>query len=125
MRASRGASTNKRQLNLFEREPASSTRREQIQREAEVVAEGSLPDYPARLVELVERSLVALPENRLWFTYKDINACFGISRATVARRVKDRRVPGIRIVDGRVQQDGPVRRFDRAQLRWLLLSVRL
>lgn len=33
-------------------------------------------------------------------------------------------MPGIRVVEGRVQEDGAVRRFDRIQLRWLLLAIR-
>jgi hypothetical protein len=30
----------------------------------------------------------------------------------------------VRMANGRVLDDGPVRRFDRTQLRWLLLAVR-
>jgi hypothetical protein len=66
----------------------------------------------------------ALPAEKLWFTYSDIKRSFGISRATIARRMKDELVPGIRILNGRVLDDGAVRRFDRTQLRWLLISVK-
>jgi len=92
--------------------------------ETRVVSPDELPDYPPLDQELVDRSIAALPPNRIWFTYAAIKECFGISRATVARKVKKGLVPGIRFRGTNVLEDGPVRRFDRNQLRWLLLSVR-
>ena len=83
-----------------------------------------MPDYPAELHEAVDRMLADLRSDRVLLTYRAIKECFGISRATVARRVKDGLVPGVRMANGRVLDDGPVRRFDRMQLRWLLLAVR-
>ncbi len=83
-----------------------------------------MPAYSESDQELVDRSISALPPNRMWFTYAAIRESFGISRATVARKVKLGLVPGIRFTGVSVVEDGPVRRFDRAQLRWLLLAVR-
>jgi hypothetical protein len=83
-----------------------------------------LPHYPSDLVEIIDRSIAELPKEMVWLTYKGIRRHFGVSRATIARRLKDGLVPGIRIQDGRMLDDGPVRRFDRTQLRWLLLAVR-
>ena len=83
-----------------------------------------MPAYPDALVEAVDRSLAELPATRAWFTYRQIQECFAISRATVARRVKEGLVPGVRFQNGRVLEDGSVRRFDRTQLRRLLLAVR-
>jgi hypothetical protein len=88
------------------------------------ISADDLPRYPSDVIDLVERSLLDLPTDRCWFTYKDIRRCFGISRATIARRLKDGLVPGIRFCDGRMLEDGAVRRLDRNQLRWLLLAVR-
>lgn len=92
--------------------------------ETRVVSPDELPTYPPFDQELVDRSIAALPPNRIWFTYSAIKECFGISRATVARKVKKGLVPGIRFRGTSVLEDGPVRRFDRIQLRWLLLAVR-
>lgn len=83
-----------------------------------------LPCYPSEVIDLVERSLQNLPSDSCWFTYKDIRRCFGVSRATIARRLKDGLVPGVRFCEGRMLEDGAVRRLDREQLRWLLLAVR-
>ncbi len=83
-----------------------------------------LPRYPSEVIDLVERSLLDLPRDKCWFTYKDIKRCFGVSRATIARRLKDGLVPGVRFCDGRMLEDGAVRRLDREQLRWLLLAIR-
>lgn len=83
-----------------------------------------LPRYPSEVIDLVERSLHDLPSDSCWFTYKDISRCFGVSRATIARRLKDGLVPGVRFCEGRMLEDGAVRRLDREQLRWLLLAVR-
>lgn len=84
----------------------------------------TMPAYPDDLHLAVERSLAELPSDKVWFTYRDIKRHFGVSRATVARRVKDGLVPGIRRQRDRVLDDGAVRRFDRVQLHWLLLAVR-
>lgn len=83
-----------------------------------------MPDYPVELHKAVDRMLADLRTDRVLLTYRAIKECFGISRATVARRVKEGLVPGVRMAKGRVLDDGPVRRFDRMQLRWLLLAVR-
>jgi len=88
------------------------------------VAVEDMPHYPAELHEAVDRMLADLRADRVLLTYRAIKECFGISRATVARRVKEGLVPGVRMAGGRVLDDGPVRRFDRMQLRWLLLAVR-
>jgi len=91
---------------------------------AHLVTMDELPAYPAGLVEIVDRSITDLPKDLVWLTYKEIRKHFGVSRATIARRLKEGVVPGVRIQDGRMLDDGPVRRFDRVQLRWLLLAVR-
>jgi hypothetical protein len=95
-----------------------------VLRETRIVSLADLPDYPPLDQELVDRSIAALPPNRMWFTYAAIRECFGVSRATVARKVKKGLVPGIRFRGASVLEDGPVRRFDRNQLRWLLLALR-
>lgn len=89
-----------------------------------MVTVDDMPDYPPDLQKAVDRMLVDLGSGHNLMTYRAIKECFGISRATVARRVKEGLVPGVRIACGRVLDDGPVRRFDRTQLRWLLLAVR-
>lgn len=83
-----------------------------------------MPDYPLDLQQAVDQMLADLGAGNNLMTYRAIRDCFGISRATVARRVKEGLVPGVRMANGRVLDDGPVRRFDRTQLRWLLLAVR-
>lgn len=83
-----------------------------------------MPAYPPDLCEAVDKMLAELKLEHMLMTYRAIKECFGISRATVARRVKDGLVPGTRFLNGRVLEDGPVRRFDRTQVRWLLLAVR-
>jgi hypothetical protein len=88
-----------------------------------VVAIGDLPRYPKELIEQVDGSITSLPSEKLWFTYQDIRRCFGVSRATIARRLKEGLVPGVRFQEGRMLEDGAVRRLDREQLRWLLLAV--
>lgn len=89
-----------------------------------VLTEADMPEYDAAVVAFVDVALAALPIHQLWFTYRDIAASFGISRATVVRRVRDRLVPGIRMAGDRLVADGAVRRFDRRQVRWLLLAAR-
>lgn len=83
-----------------------------------------MPAYPPEMVAAAARTIKEAPTNRVLLTYKEIDAFFGVSRATVARRLKDGKVPGIRLKHGRVLEDGPVRRLDRTQLLYLLLSVR-
>ncbi|MBI3438924.1 MAG: hypothetical protein HY054_09825 [Proteobacteria bacterium] len=83
-----------------------------------------MPVYPDELHVIVAAMLAQLRPDRVLLTYRAIDACFGVSRATVARRVKEGLVPGVRMANGRVLDDGPVRRFDRIQLHWLLLAVR-
>lgn len=87
------------------------------------IALDDLPTYPMELVEAVDLTIAAFPANRMWFTYRDIAQSFGVSRATTARRVKEGLVPGVRFQNGRVLEDGAVRRFDRTQLKWLLLAA--
>lgn len=82
-----------------------------------------MPQYSPQLIETVDRMLAELKNEHLLMTYRTIRECFNISRATVARRVKDGLVPGVRMVNGRVLEEGPVRRFDRVQVRWLLLAI--
>lgn len=89
-----------------------------------LVREEELPLYPAELVAAVIASINELPADQLWFTYKSIQRSFGVSRATVARRMRQGLVPGVRFRQGRMVEEGAVRRFDRLQLRYLLLSVR-
>lgn len=89
-----------------------------------VISVEDMPGYAELEHEIVERSLMTLPEDRIWFTYSAVQRCFGISRATIARRMKDGLIPGIRFQGANVLEDGPVRRFDRTQLRWLLLAAR-
>ena len=108
------------------RDPAAT--RARVQRAARVelrtVSETDLPNYSPDLNAIVERSMAELPNAQMGFTYGDIQRSFGVSRATVARRMKGGLVPGIRFQNERIVEDGSVRRFDRLQLRYLLLSVR-
>jgi hypothetical protein len=80
---------------------------------ARTITLADMPDYPPTLVEAVDRILADIGAGRMLFTYRAIEQSFGISRATVSRRVKDGLVPGVRIANGRVMEEGPVRRFDR------------
>ena len=73
----------------------------------------------------IDRAMEELPPERVWLTYRDIERAFGVSRATVARRMKGGLVPGVVMENGRVVQEGAVRRFSRHQVRAILLSVRL
>lgn len=88
-----------------------------------VVRLADLPTYPREAVQQIEYLISNLPSERLWFTYHDIRRSFGISRATIARRLKVGLVPGVRFHQGRMLEDGAVRRLDRVQLHWLLLAV--
>jgi hypothetical protein len=91
---------------------------------AYVTSVDDMPEYPREMHAIVEAMLAELKPGSLLMTYRAIREQFGISRATVARRLKDGVVPGITLCDGHVLDDGAVRRFDRTQLRWLLLAVR-
>lgn len=93
-------------------------------RNARVLTVEDMPAYPPDLVAAAKRSIKEVSSPRVLLTYKEIDGYFGISRATVARRLKDGLVPGIRILHGRVLEDGPVRRLDREQVLYLLLAVR-
>lgn len=96
------------------------------QRRVEVrqVSVADLPAYPKDLVASVDSLIKGIPTDRVLLTYREIQDYFGVSRATVLRRLRDGLVPGVRIAEGRVLDDGPVRRLDRMQVRWLLLAVR-
>ena len=83
-----------------------------------------MPSYSNLDHEMVQMSLETLPADRIWFTYSAVQQCFGVSRATIARRMKEGLIPGIRFRGANVLEDGPVRRFNRTQLHWLLLAVR-
>ena len=83
-----------------------------------------LPRYDDDEMEIVDVSLAETSEAKIWFTYADIRRCFGVSRATVARKLKSGLVPGIRFQGNRVVEEGAVRRFSRTQVRYVLLAVR-
>ena len=83
-----------------------------------------MPSYDDADMALVDSALAALPAGKGLFTYADVRDCFGISRATIVRRVRGGLVPGIRFMGARVLEDGAVRRFTRDQVRYLLLAVR-
>ncbi len=85
---------------------------------------GDMPAYDDADRALVEAALAALPAGKGLFTYADVRDSFGISRATVVRKLRGGLVPGIRFVGSRVLEDGPVRRFTREQVRYLLLAAR-
>lgn len=89
-----------------------------------VIALEDLPQYSKLDHEMVDRSLEILPADKVWFTYSAVQQSFGISRATIARRMKEGLIPGIRFRGSNVLEDGAVRRFNRLQLRWLLLATR-
>lgn len=83
-----------------------------------------MPKYPVEAIERAMQALQQLPSSQLWFTYKDVRFYFGVSRATVARRLQEGLVPGVTMAGASVIEDAPLRRFDREQLRWLLLAIR-
>ena len=94
------------------------------ERPSRVLCVGDMPAYSDEAHESVAAALEALPQAQLWFTYKDIQSLFGVSRATVARRLRESLVPGVRMAGSSVMEDAAVRRFDRGQLKWLLLALR-
>jgi len=104
-------------------QPANAQQRHPEQ-SARMLTVEDMPSYPPDLVAAAKRSIEEAATERVLLTYKEIDAFFGISRATVARRLKDGLVPGIRIWHGRVLEDGPVRRLDQTQVLYLLLAVR-
>jgi hypothetical protein len=89
-----------------------------------VVTTDDMPAYPAEAVAAARNAIAQLPAAQLWFTYKDLRFFFGVSRATVARRLSEALVPGVRMLGASVVEDAAVRRFDREQVHWLLLAVR-
>lgn len=89
-----------------------------------IVREADIPSYAAEDVQTVEQVLAAWPATKALFTYSEIRQSFGVSRATVARKLKRGLIPGIAFAGDRVIADGPVRRFTRAQVKFLLLCVR-
>lgn len=94
------------------------------ERPSHVLCVDDMPAYSDEAHESVAAALEALPQAQLWFTYKDIQFFFGVSRATVARRLREGLVPGVRMAGSSVVEDAAVRRFDRGQLKWLLLALR-
>jgi len=94
------------------------------ERPSRVLCVDDMPVYSDEAHESVAAALEALPHAQLWFTYKDIQCLFGVSRATVARRLREGLVPGVRMAGSSVVEDAAVRRFDRGQLKWLLLALR-
>ncbi len=100
--------------------PAKKLREEK----ARLVTLDNMPSYPGDVVDMVDNAVANLPAELIWLTYRDVERHFGISRSTTARRLKEGLVPGIRFLHNRMLDDGPVRRLDRNQLRWLLLAVR-
>lgn len=101
-------------------EPAKQLRSEK----ARLVTLNDMPNYTADVLDSVDNAIANLPAELIWLTYRDVERHFGISRSTTARRLKEGLVPGIRFQHNRMLDDGPVRRLDRIQLRWLLLAVR-
>lgn len=83
-----------------------------------------LPAYDRDNIAIVDASLAEAPASKLWYTYQDIQRYFGVSRATVARKLKAGLVPDIRFEGDRMVEEGAVRRFSRNQVRFVLLAVR-
>jgi hypothetical protein len=94
------------------------------QRATRVLTLSDMPIYSGAAHEAVDAALKLLPPGQLWFTYKDVHFSFGVSRATVARRLREGLVPGVAMAGAGVMEEAPVRRFDRVQLKWLLLALR-
>lgn len=83
-----------------------------------------MPGYSNDEIAAVDRILAEMKSDRLFLGYKDIQDMFGVSKATVNRRMKEGLISGVTIQDGVVSRDGGVRRFSREQVKWLLLAVR-
>lgn len=92
--------------------------------EPRLITRQEMPAYPEEEVDAVERAIAEIRTDRVLLGYKDIKDFFGVSKATANRRMKDGLVPGVRILNGNVIRDGGVRRLDREQVKWLLLSLR-
>lgn len=75
-----------------------------------------MPIYSELDLEIVDKSLEVLPVEMGWFTYAAVKACFGDSRTTGARRMKEHLIPGIRFRRANVLEDGPDRRFSHLQI---------
>lgn len=89
-----------------------------------LLTDRDMPGYTQEEIAAVDRILAGMKSDRLFLRYKDIQDLFGVSKATVNRRMKEGLVPGVTIQDGVVIRDGGVRRFSREQVKWLLLAVR-
>lgn len=89
-----------------------------------LLTDRDMPGYTQEEIAAVDRILAGMKSDRLFLRYKDIQDLFGVSKATVNRRMKEGLVPGVTIQDGVVSRDGGVRRFSREQVKWLLLAVR-
>jgi len=89
-----------------------------------VLNERDMPAYSEAEIAEADRLIAQVKTDRLLLGYGDIQHLFGVSKATVNRRMKDGLVPGVTIQDGVVSRDGGVRRFSREQVKWLLLGVR-
>ncbi len=100
------------------------TRLHSKEAELRIVREADVPNYAAEDIQTVEHVLAAWPTTKALFTYVEIRQSFGVSRATVARKLKGGLIPGIAFAGERVMADGPVRRFTRDQVKFLLLCVR-
>lgn len=99
-------------------------RRGEHTEDVEVTTLESMPVYSDLDHDAVRATLELLPADRLWFTYASIQRSFGVSRATAARRMKEKMIPGIQFCGDRVAEEGAIRRFSRTQLYWLLLAVK-
>ena len=56
---------------------------------ARFVTVQDMPSYHDELVALVRQSIKEVPADSVWFTYRDIQRLFGVSKATIARRLQD------------------------------------
>jgi hypothetical protein len=88
------------------------------------VSAADLDRYSPEQRQQVDDDIARLPPGRLWFTYADVASVFGVSRATVVRKLRAGLVPGVRLQNNRMLDDGPVRRLSVEQVRYLLLAVR-
>lgn len=89
-----------------------------------LLTDRDMPAYSREEIADVDRLITDIRLERLLLGYRDIQELFGVSKATVNRRMKDGLVPGVKIQAGVVSRDGGVRRFSREQVKWLLLAVR-
>lgn len=89
-----------------------------------LLTDRDMPAYSEEEIAEVDRVIAEIKSDRLLLGYADIQGLFGVSKATVNRRMKEGMIPGVRIQDGVVSRDCAVRRFSREQVKWLLLAVR-